>query len=688
MPQTSLTEFFNPRSVAIIGASRDPNKVGYITLKNLIDSGYNGDLFPINPNATEILGKKVYASLSQIGHAVDLAIICLPASTVLDILTEIVGAKIHNVVIFSAGFKELGEEGAKAEQQIKKLAGAHNLNILGPNCLGFINSDKNLNATFGKSPLYKNNLNFISQSGAMATSLIDWANKVGFGFNKFITLGNKTTLNENDFLKEIISNNLAPLGLYLESISDGVAFINLAKNLTQKYPVFIIKPGKSAESQSAMKSHTGAIAGADDVVDQALKEAGVIRCENLEEMFEISKVLAWGKVPHLGDIAIISNAGGPAVISADACAEYGIKLALLSKSTKKTLAEKLPREASFINPVDVLGDAMAQRYKDALEIVIKEPTVSTVLVILTPQMMTEIKLTAEVIKTVQDKFPDKPIYCSFMGGSEIQVGKDILNREQIPSFDYPEIALRIISLLQSWRQYQKDIEVTGLASISSTHSFKIDTSSYKDKILTSEESLNLCKVAGFNIPEFFSVDGLTTVQVPEFPVVLKLSAKNLVHKKDVGGVVTNINTQEELNSKVSEMQKLNVGNAKIIVQRQIDDPAIEVIAGVKTDPSFGKVLLFGAGGTLVEIIKDKNLITLNQDFDEKKIINFINKSKVAKLINGYRNDEKFNIQELARLLLQLISFVKTNDEIQEIEINPIMVTRKNVWVVDPKITLI
>ena len=456
MPK-NLTALFSPKSIAVIGASRSPEKVGAIIFKNILDSKFNGAVYPINPNTQSIGHKKCYKTVAELPEVPDLAIIAIPAALVSEVLTQCGEKGIKNVVVLSAGFKETGTDGLKLEKQLEEIAKKYELNLLGPNCLGFVNELCPVNATFGKVSPQIGNLRFISQSGALATSLFDYCESTNLGFSEFTTLGNKTILTENDILEYFFNkthNNitslsaetekLQPIGLYLESISDGAQFLQLAKQTTSHDPIFILKPGKTSAAVTAMRSHTGAIAGADDVLDAALSQSGIIRCQTLEDFFDLAKAFSWAGIPAGPRVAIISNAGGPAVISSDCVVKEGLEIAEFDDSTKKKLAEILPRSASILNPIDVLGDALADRFANAAEVVLQTDKCDSLLVILTPQVMTQIEKTAEVIGAVSKKY-NKPIFCSFIGGRMISEGEKILDKLHIPSFRFPERAIYVIS---------------------------------------------------------------------------------------------------------------------------------------------------------------------------------------------------------------------------------------------------
>lgn len=708
-----LSTFFHPKSIAIIGASRDPQKVGGIVVKNILESGYDGLILPVNPKAESIFDLKCYPDYTSLTQTPDLAVVAIPAQFVLETLNQINQKGTKNVVVFTAGFKEIGEEGKRIETELTQFAKDNDINLLGPNCLGFVNNAANLNVTFAQSIKTLGPLRFISQSGAIASSIFDWCEANGMGFSQFVTLGNKAVLNENHFMEYWLQSadempllpdqqsfgNKEPIGLYLESITEGSQFLQIAKKLVIKHPMFILKPGKSKAAAKAMQSHTGAIAGEDAVMDQAIRQAGMIRCEGLEDMFDLCRAFSWQKAPKGPKVAIISNAGGPAVISADIIEQEGLELAQFDTITRNLLLEKLPREASLINPVDVLGDALAQRYRDACEIILQNNEVDALIVILTPQIMTQIEDTAQLISQLSTQY-EKPIMCCFIGGSDVSKGESILNFNHIPSFRFPERAIKSLAAMWRWRQWVNS--QTQISTIkgqneeqASSHPIIDLALSQNRTTLDSFEADELLKSAGISTPPTKSIESLEDAkhfsQENGYPVVLKLSSPMLLHKTEAGGVITGINSDESLSNSFEHM-KTNISKLEsnirdtvhIQIQKQVEK-GVEVIVGSKRDANFGPVLMFGAGGTLAELIADRNLYIL--PIDQISAIELIKKSKVYKLLNGFRGAKPYALNTLADLIVKLSQLAQSNERISEIEINPVIITYTNTWAVDGKVVL-
>lgn len=689
-----LNNLLAPKSIALIGASNTPGKVGNIVIQNLLQ-GFKGKIYPVNPKEKEISGLLCYQTITTIPEIPDLAIIAIPAEPALSVLEEIGQKGIKNVLIFSAGFKEMPGAGEENENKLQELAKKYSLNILGPNCLGFVNNSVSLNATFGKAPSLRGNIKILSQSGAIATSLFDWSQNHSLGIDQFITLGNKSILNENHFLEQWSNqeetenvaeglSSLHPIGMYLESISDGKKLLEIAKTI--KEPIFVLKPGKSPEAASAMKSHTGSLAGADDVLNAALTESNIIRAETLEEFFNLAKALSWENIPAGPNIAIISNAGGPGVISADAVSSTNLKLATLNEDAQKLLAEKLPRSASLHNPVDVLGDALSDRFGAALEVTLKQDDVHAVLVILTPQIMTQIKETAQIIGEKSNVYK-KPIYCSFIGGSQVLEGERILNDLKIPNFNFPESAIKTLSLVYTWQKNKPKIQTDDLPKpyISPEIDVILKQPNSSKTLLDTNASSHLLGLLGLNQPSSIVTNNYLTAekyaQEVGWPLVLKV-ANNTLHKSDSGGVAVDINSFQKLKEAWFKTQKSEHDSIQLQKQIKID---LELIVGFKRDSVFGDTFFFGAGGKLVNLFEDKNLSLF--PLSKNKILNCIKNSKLFPVINGYRNSQKLDLNRLVEDIYILANLFQNTPKIKEMEINPVIMNSDGVFHVDPKILL-
>jgi acyl-CoA synthetase (NDP forming) len=703
-----LSRFFNPASVAIVGASRTTEKVGAIVLRNVRESGFRGKVYPINPNTSSIDDLPCYPSVTALPDPPDLVAIALPAPLVTTAIEDGVKKGVVNFIVFSAGFKEAGEEGKVLEDRLLSLVRDFHLNVLGPNCLGFVNNACPINVTFGQTTHRPGNLRFISQSGAIAASLFDWCSATGLGFSEFITLGNKVDIDEIDILDYWLNappasspdkdlSRFFPIGLYLESITHGREFVDLTQKLSPTTPLFLLKPGKSQAAALAMQSHTGAIAGEDAVLEAAARQSGVIRCSGLQEFFDLSRAFAWENPPSGGEVAVVSNAGGPSVLIADEITGAGLSLVELDEETHRQLEVHLPRSASIINPIDVLGDALADRYKIASEIILKDPQAKTLLVLLTPQVMTQIEQTAQYISELSKTY-EKPIFCSFIGGTHTAAGEAILNADKIASFHFPERAVKVISLMwqwQSWRESQGKESPAVFLPPPRNQDINTIFATAKEKhwpALPLKESLQVLLAAGVISDHTAAVKDFNSAKEYAaqigWPVVLKLSSPALIHKTETGSVKLGINNDQELTdawNKLNDTRKQTNQESDIIMQKQVG-PGVEVITGVKRDPSFGPVLLFGAGGVLAELIADRNLHLLPMSRDE--ILDLITQSKIYPVLNGYRGHQLYAINKLADTILSLTSAALTYPEIAEVEINPVIVTSAEAIAVDARIILI
>lgn len=717
-----LSKLFNPNSVAVIGASRDTKKLGSIVLRNIVQSGFKGHIYPVNPNAQTIQHLTCYTDYTSLPTVPDLAVLAIPAKYVIQTMQEIGAKGTKNLVVLAAGFKEIGYEGTQLEAELVKIAKEYELNLLGPNCLGFVNNLADINATFSHLEKQIGNLRFISQSGAIASSVFDWSRSTNLGFSEFITLGNKACLNENDILsywlhddrelhaakefyvKDKRLSKVSPIGMYLESIENGEDFINTVSQISLHHPVFALKPGKSNAAQKAMQSHTGAIAGEDAVLNAAFEQAGVIRCEGIEDMFDLAKAFSWEDAPIGPNVAIISNAGGPAVISADFVESEGLNLVEIEPKIKERLQQHLPKEASLLNPIDVLGDAFAARYASAIDLILGQSTVHALVVILTPQIMTEIYLTAEFISRLS-AVHKKPVICAFMGGYEIEKGEKVLNMHKIPSFRYPERAIRALGKMWKWKHdsLNRAISLKQLTkSVQPIHAETADlvkinqiidiVRSQKRTVLNNYEANEVLKAWGIHVPastEAGTIDeAVHFVKEHDFPVVLKINAENLLHKKDIGGVIANINNRgklEESHNKlkdvIASLPKQVQTTASIQIQKQITG-GVEIILGIKRDKNFGHVMMFGAGGTFAELINDRNLHLL--PVDRYIAENLVHKSRINKVLQGYRGDKAYAVSRIYFLMEQLSELITTFPEFEELEINPVIVTQDEVWSVDGK----
>lgn len=686
-----LDFLFNPRSIAVIGASRIKGKLGNDVLKNILTLGYKGKVYPVNPKAKKILGKICYPSVKDIKGKVDLAVIIVPAPFVSQVLEECGQKGIPAAIIISAGFKEIGKEGLKREKEVIKIAKRYKINILGPNCLGLINVNISLNASFAEGMPYFGNVSLISQSGAMAVAILDKAKKQNFGFNKIISLGNKAVLTENEILEYLAQDKSTKvIAIYLENISNGQEFIKIAKKITSRKPIIILKAGITQAAAQAISFHTGVLAGSNEAVDAAFKQAGVIRASTMEDLFNLSKAFSYQSFPQSNRIAIITNAGGPGVMATDAMENLSISLAKFSKITSKTLKRKLPQAASIHNPVDLIGDAKADRYQLVLKAVLGDKNVDGIIIILTPQTVTEVEKTAEVVSQYNFQYKNKPILCAFLGGKRVSLGIEILNKNKIPNFNYPEEAIKIMNVMWEYSKGRKERRKETVSEIRIIPKTKeeierIFKKAYqqKQKVVIGIEAEKLLKA--YNLPVVRSGlakslnEGLKIAAKIGYPVAIKIISPDIIRKTDVAGVRTNISNKEEFRTafqmiKKSVQKKIPTAKIQGILIQKMIEKGTEIILGMRRDPQFGPLLMFGLGGIYAEVLKDVSfrLAPLTKNEAEKMIFEI----KSRKIIEGVRGKEPLDVKAISDCLCQLSQLALDWPQIDQIDINPFFAFEK------------
>lgn len=696
-----LDSLFNPQSVAIIGASRTPGKVGFEVLKNIVDSGYHGKIYPINPNAKNILGFKCYSNVQDITESIDLGIVIVPARIVPQIISEIGRKGIKNVIIISSGFKESGLSGTRLENSITQICQEYGIRLLGPNCLGIIDTHTPLNASFaGKLPL-TGNIAFISQSGALGTAILDWALEERIGFSKFVSLGNKADIDEADLLTELLNDSTTDVILiYMEGLTNGQRFIHVANTITKSKPVIVLKSGITNAGVRAVSSHTGTMAGMDLAYDVAFKHANVIRVNSTEELFNFAKVFSTQPEPPGQNLVIITNAGGPGILATDACEKYGLKIAPISAETVDTLHQQLPSAAGFFNPIDVLGDATAERYEFALSNILQSDDVHSALIILTPQAMTEPYEVAESIIKLKSTFHSKPVVTSFVGGVRVHPAIEALERSKIPNFDFPEKAIQSLSALYQYTQKRttKRPEDFSRYQFDNISIKAILTSAADDRrvVLKAAEATAIINACGVSSPPLlFAATAEEAVEHAEsigYPVVLKIESPQILHKTDIGGVKLNIQTAEEIRTSFYEL----IGRAHtfhpratilgVNVQHMVPQGR-EMIIGVNRDIVFGPLLMFGLGGIYVNFLRDVSFRLA--PLSKQNAIEMIQETKAYTLLRGIRGETSSDIDSIVDVMLRISQLVTEYPEISELDINPLFVYTHNQGssALDVKITI-
>ncbi|MBP1655004.1 MAG: acetyltransferase, partial [Bacteroidetes bacterium] len=617
----SLNTIFYPTSVAVLGATKIPGTVPFDIFQNILKDSFQGTIYPVSPSARSIAGVRAYKYVVDIPDPVDLAVIVFQSSVVHLALEQCGQKGIKAAIIISAGFKEVGGVGLERERQIKEVADRYGISFIGPNCLGVINTDpaSHLNASFARKMPGEGNIGFLSQSGALCTAVLDYAQAKHIGFSKFVSFGNKADISDIDLMYALRDDpKTKVILLYLEEITDGPAFMRAAQDVIRNAgkPVLVLKSGRTKEGAAAAASHTGSLAGSDEVTDAALRQAGVIRCSTIEEMFNIAIALAYQPLPRGKRVAIITNAGGPGVLATDAAIANRLTLARFSDETREIFRKSLPATANIKNPVDVIGDARADRYHVALSSALKDPGVDGTLVILTPQSMTDIdNIAREVTNVAADQ--DKPVYTSFMGEADVASGITILQEHNLPHYILPESMCRAFAGANFFRE-QRDSspdpprELPGVDPEAARRILD-EAASAGRKYLQEDEAISLLRTYGLPVLPFgiaaSAAEARTVASTIGFPVVMKVSSEEIVHKFDVGGVVVGIHDAAQAAAayeRITQSCAAAVPGASIrgvYVQKMVTGGE-EVILGVKRDPSFGPVIMFGLGGIFVEIFKD------------------------------------------------------------------------------------
>jgi len=678
-----LETLFSPRSIAVIGASRTEGKLGYAVLANIVQSGFGGAIYPINPQADEILGIPSYASLEAVEGEIDLAVIVIPAKFVLEALEECGQRGTGSVIVISAGFRETGHEGLKAERKMAEIAAKYQMRIVGPNCLGVIDTLSPYNASFAVGMPRRGQIAFMSQSGALCTSILDIALAQDIGFSHFVSLGNKADLNEIDFLQAWADDPDSKVVMaYLEGIADGARFIEVARRLTKHKPVIAIKSGSTSAGSRAVSSHTGTLAGSERAYEAAFKQAGVIRAGSVGDLFDLSIALARQPLPRNERVAIITNAGGPGIMATDAIERCGLSLASLSQETMDELRQVLPSAASVLNPVDVLGDALADRYQAALRLVTSDRNVGALIVILTPQFMTEIEETAHAVGEAADH-SEIPVLACFMGEANTEVGVKILTKYNVPNYIVPERAVTALRAMVDQHQWQErtlpefeqsdvdrervarifeQVRVDGRLQIGDAEARDI-LEAYCIPIPASR----LCKTAE---------EAVAFAEEIGYPVVMKIASPDILHKTDIGGVRLNIEGPSDVRDSFDLLTfraMRYMPDAEIwgcLVQHQVRGGK-EVIAGMNRDPQFGPLVMFGLGGIYVEVLKDVSFRVA--PFSRREANEMMREIRSFNLLRGVRGQARSDIEAIADTLLKLSQLVTDFPEIVEMDINPLMV---------------
>ncbi len=693
-----LKALFEPASIAVIGASRTPGKVGHSVLFNLIDAGYRGKIVPVNPSGGEILGLPAVAAIGELPAPLDLAVVCIPPKYVVDAVRELSTLPTRACIVITAGFKEVGREGWDHEQELKQVAQDAGMALLGPNCLGLINTHANLNATFAAGYPATGPIAFYSQSGALCVAILDWALGENIGFSKFVSLGNKALFNESDMLDYLVDDPKTNVILgYMEGVEDGRRFMEAAKRVTEHKPVVMIKSGTTSAGAKAASSHTGAIAGSDSAYGAAFLQSGVIRVKDVASLFNMAQAFSTQPLPQGPNLAVVTNSGGPGILAADAIMNSRLLMANLTNASIERMQGFLPSFAALYNPVDIIGDADAERYGKTLEVVIADPQVHAVLVLLSPTASVQIEGTAQaIIKASKDC--GKPVFACFMGKERVEPGRRMLLDAGVPCYAFPEPAIASIEAMyryQQWRSRPMSVEVC----------YRRDKSRAQ-RVIEQTRVSGCTEIVEFQAQEFLrayelpipdtrlcrtSREAVSAAKQIGYPVVLKIASPQISHKSDVDGVRVGLKTPEavqaaflDITSRAARLRE-NAVITGCLVQAMAPKGSKEVIVGFSRDPQFGPLIMFGLGGVYVEILKDISFrlapLSLGDAAD------MVREIKTYPLLRGVRGERAVDFKAIEDVLLTMSQLAMDFPEIMEAEFNPVLVNPDGAVVADVRVTV-
>jgi len=684
----NLDAIFKPRSIAVVGTSRKDGTIGRQILHNIVAYGFNGPVYPVNPNAEYVNSIKCYPNVSSIPDQVDLAVIVVPKEVVMPVVEECGEKGVKGVVVISAGFKEIGETGVKLEKELVDLIKKCGMRLVGPNCMGVINTAKDIrmDATFGSTLPLDGHVGFMSQSGALGNIILEYADELKIGFSKFISMGNKADVSGNDMLMDLEGDkNTHIILMYLESFGNPRKFTKIARRLTKKKPVIAVKAGRTLAGARAASSHTGALAGLDVAVDALFDQCGVLRATSIEELFDYAVAFSNQPLPKGKKVAIVTNAGGPGIIATDACVSLGLDLSTFDKETYNMLEEILPEEASTQNPVDILGDGGPERYEKSLDVVLKDKNVDAVITIFVPPLMSRALDVALAISRVSANY-DKPVLGCFMGREEVLTSIQELEKNNIPAYLFPESAAKSIAGMYKYNQLRGRRE--GNIRHFEVNKEKVEgilaqAKKKGDGYLPHDQVKDVLEAYGFMFPALEGAkdeeEALKIAKRIGYPVALKISSPDIIHKSDAGGVALDIEDENELRKKykkvISEV-KSKAPKAKIegMIVEEMVEGGRETIIGMSLDPNFGPLIMFGLGGIYVEILKDVSFrIAPITDLDASEMVKSV---KSYPLLKGVRGKKPVDLDSIEEYIQRLSRLVEDFPEIEEIDVNPFVVFEK------------
>ncbi len=687
--------------MAVVGASHTPGKIGNIILTNLLHAGFAGDVYPINPEGGSIRGLPVLRKISDIppeGRPLDLAVICLPSEAVPATLEELAALPVRAAVVISAGFREIGGRGAQLEATVKTLAERHNIALLGPNCLGLVNTTGALNVTFAAGEILPGNIGFFSQSGALCVSIFDWARRQKIGFSSFVSLGNKALVDESDVLAYLADDPQTKVIVgYLESVESGPRFLRNAHTATRKKPVILYKAGRTAAGALAASSHTGALAGADMAYEAAFKQTGIIRAGRMEELFDLAQAFAEKPLPKGPGLAVLTNAGGPGIMATDACEDSGLTMARLGAQTTAALKEFLPAYASVYNPVDVVGDATAERVGKAAQVVLDDPAVHSLLVLAAPTARTGVDDVARAVVAAAAGV-DKPVFACLMGGDGVEAGKQVFIDAGIPCYDFPEPAVNVIAAMYRqtlWKDNPLPVEINYRRDQSRAAKIIAQARAEGRLELVEFQALELLKAYEMPVLESrlarTSEEAIQAAKQIGLPVAMKIASPQISHKTDVGGVLLGLDSTEKIRSAFTELTarakrlRPEAYIAGCLVQAMAPPRAREIIVGFKRDSRFGPMVIFGLGGIHVEAFKDISCRLAPLSLDD--VHDMVREIRAFPILAGMRGQGAVKFTALEDILLIMSQLAVDFPEIQEAECNPVLADENGAVVADIRLLL-
>ncbi len=695
-----LESLFNPSAVAVLGASRSRQKLGNAVLRNIIDSGYPGKIFPVNPKEKEIEGLPCYPSVGAIPDPVDAAVIVVPSRLVKPLAEECGKKGIKHLIVITAGFREVGEEGWRAERELLQVCKKYGMRMVGPNCLGIIDTHTPLNATFATGFPLRGEIAFISQSGALCLAILDWSLDKGIGFSRFVSLGNKADLNESDFiLSAAFDPHSRVIACYIEDVSDGRQFLAACSQATRRVPVLVYKAGTSQAGARAASSHTGALAGSDVAYETAFRQCGVLRARDMAQLFDWALAFSTQPLPRGKRVAVVTNSGGPGIITTDNVEARGLEMARFQKETIDRLRERLPAEANLYNPVDVIGDADPDRFAFALRTVAADPGVDSLIAILTPTAVIEPEETARRIIAVRQETPDKPLAAVFLGGPEVQEAVSQLSKAGIPSYTFPEPAVSAIEGLTRYAQLRARDRgrVVTFDDVDRQRVREIFREVREDgrTVLLATEAAEVARAYGIPVaPSALASQPDEAERIAKelgFPVALKVMSPRILHKTDVGGVRLGLNSPEAVRSAfVSILDAVSrhlpgVTIYGIQVQKMVD-PGTELIIGLNRDNQFGPLLACGLGGIYVNLLRDV-AFRLAWQLTDTDIQEMLQETKAYTLLRGFRGEPPKDVDAVVEALARTAQLARDFPEIAELDMNPVMVYERGLAALDVKITI-